>query len=209
MGPSPSFSALETTGVSPPLFERLVSDDVQELKSYSRIIQSQNARLAELERVNDDLERRLEIQAKQKMTLESELTAMERQWSVRYSELETERDAWKGAVEAERRRSAGLRDQISRKDRELHRMLQRKYDGGRDGRAGSQMGSNPPPVLSGKISPDPKSSSRHPPPSSLGREGRQRRDGKSPLDLLAEPELLESHENKKGSLGVLFDFFGM
>ena len=147
MGPSPSLSALENTGVSPPLFERLVSDDVQELKSYSRIIQSQNARLAELERVNDDLERRLEIQAKQKMTLESELTAMERQWSMRYSELETERDAWKGAVEAERRRSSGLRDQISRKDRELHRMLQRKYDGGRDIRAGSQMGSNPPPVL--------------------------------------------------------------
>ncbi|GMI36426.1 hypothetical protein TrRE_jg11946 [Triparma retinervis] len=183
------------------------SDDVQELKSYSRIIQSQNARLAELERVNDDLERRLEIQAKQKMTLESELTAMERQWSMRYSELETERDAWKGAVEAERRRSSGLRDQISRKDRELHRMLQRKYDGGRDIRAGSQMGSNPPPVLSGKISPDPKLYPRQPHSS---HNSHKRRDSKSPLDLLAETEGGgENQEAKRGSLGGLFDFFGM
>jgi hypothetical protein len=177
----------------------------QELKSYSRIIQSQNARLAELERVNDDLERRLEIQAKQKMTLESELTAMERQWSMRYSELETERDAWKGAVEAERRRSTGLRDQISRKDRELHRMLQRKYDGSRGDRAGSLMGSNPPPVLSGKISPEIKLYPRQPHASH-----HKRRDSKGPLDLLAETEGGgENHESKRGSLGGLFDFFGM
>jgi len=120
MGPSPVLSAQGShleTGVSPPLFERLVSDDVQELKSYSRIIQSQNARLSELERVNDDLERRLESQAKYKMEMEAEFSRMERLWGTRYNEISEERDAWKGAVEAERRRCKGLREQISRKDR--------------------------------------------------------------------------------------------
>lgn len=43
-----------------PLFELLVTEKVQEMKSYDRIIANQNRRVAELERFHGDLEVRLE-----------------------------------------------------------------------------------------------------------------------------------------------------
>jgi hypothetical protein len=47
-----------------PLFERLVTEEVQEIKSYVRIIENQSRRLSELERFHGDLEARLEVESR-------------------------------------------------------------------------------------------------------------------------------------------------
>ena len=109
-----------------PLFQRLVSEEVQELKSYARIIESQNRRLAELERVHGDLEARLEIQSTSRMEIERTLEDREQRWAEQIAELEKDREHWKSVVEAERTKNARLMDRVVRKDQDIHRMLQRK-----------------------------------------------------------------------------------
>ena len=113
-------------GLHTPLYQRLVSDDVQELKSYTRIIESQNRRLVELERVHGDLEARLELQSTSRMDIELTLQLREQQWAEQIAELEKDREHWKAAVEAERTKNSRLMDQVFRKDQDIHRMLQRK-----------------------------------------------------------------------------------
>lgn len=109
-----------------PLFERMASEEVQELKSYARIIETQNRRLADLERVHGDLETRLELLQQERMDMESTLEDRERHWSSQFSKLEDDRDKWKGVVQQEQRKNARLLDQVVRKDQDIHRMLQRK-----------------------------------------------------------------------------------
>jgi hypothetical protein len=109
-----------------PLFQRLVSEEVQELKAYARIIENQNRRLAELERVHGDLEVRLEVQSNRRMELEKTLEDRERIWAEQTRELERDRDSWKDLVNVERAKNGKLMDQVVRKDQDIHRMLQRK-----------------------------------------------------------------------------------
>lgn len=119
-----------TTSAAPPtlMFERLVSEEVQELKTYARIIESQNRRLAELERVHEDLEARLERQTNQRVELETTLETREKEWAAQCDALKKERDQWKKTVEDERVKNERLLDLVYRKDKEIHRMIQRKYD---------------------------------------------------------------------------------
>lgn len=109
-----------------PLFQRLVSEEVQELKAYARIIETQNRRLAELERVHGDLEARLEVQSNRRMELEKTLEDRERNWAEQIEDLKKDREEWKKLVHAERTKNARLMDQVVRKDQDIHRMLQRK-----------------------------------------------------------------------------------
>lgn len=109
-----------------PLFQRLVSEEVQELKAYARIIENQNRRLAELERVHGDLEVRLEVQSNRRMELERTLEDRERTWAEQTEELKEDRDNWKDLVNVERTKNGRLMDQVVRKDQDIHRMLQRK-----------------------------------------------------------------------------------
>lgn len=109
-----------------PLFERLVTEEVQELKAYARIIENQNRRLAELERVHGDLESRLELESRRRVQLESTLEEREREWALRFQQLEEDRDHWKDVVSSEQNKNARLIDQVVRKDQDIHRMLQRK-----------------------------------------------------------------------------------
>jgi hypothetical protein len=109
-----------------PLFERLVTEEVQELKAYARIIENQNRRLAELERVHGDLEARLELESRGRVQLETTLEEREREWAIKFKQLEADRDHWKGVVKVEQTKNARLIDQVVRKDQDIHRMLQRK-----------------------------------------------------------------------------------
>jgi hypothetical protein len=109
-----------------PLFERLVTEEVQEIKSYVRIIENQSRRLSELERFHGDLETRLEVESRGRQYVEATLEAREREWSHRFNELESERDHWKAVVQAEQTKNSRLIDQVVRKDQDIHRMLQRK-----------------------------------------------------------------------------------
>jgi hypothetical protein len=109
-----------------PYFERLVTEEVQELKAYVRIVENQNRRLAELESVHGDLEGRLEIESKGRQQLEATLEAREREWADKLEHVESDRDHWKRLVEAEKVKNSKLMDEVLRKDRDIHRMLQRK-----------------------------------------------------------------------------------
>lgn len=109
-----------------PLFERLVTEEVQEIKSYVRIIENQSRQLSELERCHGDLEARLELESRGRQQLEATLEAREREWAHKFNELESERDHWKAVVQAEQTKNSRLIDQVVRKDQDIHRMLQRK-----------------------------------------------------------------------------------
>lgn len=110
----------------PPLFERLATEEAAELKTYSRIIESQNRRLSDLEVSHEDLEQRLERETQKRISLQQDLDRQNLVWQNKYETLEKDRDAWKNMVNAERARNERLLDQVMRKDREIHRMIQRK-----------------------------------------------------------------------------------
>jgi hypothetical protein len=109
-----------------PLFERLVTEEVQELKAYARIIESQQRRLVELERVHGDLEGRLQEETRARHSLEKTLEAREREWTRTVQEVTDDCNHWKTAVQAEQTKNSRLMDQVVRKDQDIHRMLQRK-----------------------------------------------------------------------------------
>jgi hypothetical protein len=109
-----------------PLFERLVTEELQEIKSYARIIENQSRRLAELEQYHGDLGARLEIESKGRQQLEATLEAREREWARKYSELEVDRDQWETVVRAEQTKNSRLIDEVVRRDQDIHRILQRK-----------------------------------------------------------------------------------
>lgn len=109
-----------------PLFERLVTEEVQELKSCLRMIDNQQRRLDELERVHGDLESRLELECRGRSQLETTLEEREREWVAKFQQLESERDHWKHLKEQEESKTKRLMLQLNRKDQDIHRMLQRK-----------------------------------------------------------------------------------
>jgi ribosome-binding ATPase YchF (GTP1/OBG family) len=109
-----------------PLFERLVTEEVQELKSCLRMIDNQQRRLDELERVHGDLESRLELESRGRSQLETTLEEREREWAAKFQRLEADRDHWKHLKEQEESKTKRLMLQLNRKDQDIHRMLQRK-----------------------------------------------------------------------------------
>eukprot|EP00428_Durinskia_dybowskii_P068938 CAMPEP_0170395542 /NCGR_PEP_ID=MMETSP0117_2-20130122/21834_1 /TAXON_ID=400756 /ORGANISM="Durinskia baltica, Strain CSIRO CS-38" /LENGTH=226 /DNA_ID=CAMNT_0010651859 /DNA_START=79 /DNA_END=761 /DNA_ORIENTATION=+ len=111
-----------------PLFERLVTEEVQEQNHALRMIDNQQRRLNELERVHGDLETRLEQESRGRAQLETTLEQREREWASKFKELELDRDHWKDIVKQEKAKNAKLIHQVVRKDQDIHRMLQRKYD---------------------------------------------------------------------------------
>jgi hypothetical protein len=122
----PNAGPNEGTVQPTPLFERLVTEEVQELRAYVRIVENQNRRLVELERVHGDLETRLELETKNRQQLEATLEAREREWAEKLAHVERDRDQWKLLVETEKIKNSKLIDQVVRKDQDIHRMLQRK-----------------------------------------------------------------------------------
>jgi Skp family chaperone for outer membrane proteins len=110
-----------------PFFERVgVRGDVKVVQNYSRIVKQQNARLKELETIHKELEARLETEAKQKDLLEATLEQRESEWERRLERTVAERDQFKQKMNEERAKNDYLSDQLSRKDQDIHRMMQRK-----------------------------------------------------------------------------------
>lgn len=181
-----------------PMFQRLVSDGVQELKAYARIIENQNRKLAELEAGHRDLELRLEAQASRGLELEATLEDRERIWMGQIHELEKDRDQWKELVSAERTKNAALMDHLVRKDQDIQRMLQRKYDGPISGSIrNARHHTNKSPTITNGHDHAPNSSSHD-----------LQSKHRSPLDFLtangASEEVRERHVSD-----ALADFFGV
>jgi len=118
-----------------PLFQRLndntnapVSSNVSELQQYRQKLVQNQARIKQLERINTDLESRLEDQAKQCLQAERNCVDIEKKWRAKCERIEAElRSSQKHGEEAELK-SERLREHLSRTERELYGLLQRKYE---------------------------------------------------------------------------------
>lgn len=207
VGGRPS-EAEAAAAAAPPtlLFERLVSEEVQELKAYARIIESQNRRLAELEAVHEDLEARLEKQTNERIELETTLETREKEWAVRCDALESERDQWKKTVEDERVKNERLLDLVYRKDKEIHRMIQRKYDSAKNlqqhGGFGHTHSHRSDHSSKRNVSSD-KHNEKHSSDHSLAPDRH-----KSPHEILAQSGNVEA-VRERNVTNSLLDFFGM
>lgn len=109
-----------------PLFERMTAAD--ELSKCRQIIDALQSRVQDLERINIDLETRLEDQAKQCMSVERECIAVERSWKEKNEVLETEIEEWKKKNATQEMKTDKLREHLSRTEKELYGILQRKYE---------------------------------------------------------------------------------
>jgi len=205
-----SSSASSTNNIHPtPLFQRLVSEEVQELKAYARIIESQNRRLAEMERVHGDLESRLEMQSNRRMELERTLGDRERNWAEQIDELKKEREDWKKLVNVERMKNTKLMDQVARKDQDIHRMLQRKYDQKRNNEGTNNA---PMPMRNG----GPRAINKSPLQQQTKREGASSKNSLVELDGKHESPHVILNANgscedvrERNVTNVLLDFFGI
>lgn len=97
-------------------------------QQFRTTIDALQERIADLERINVDLEYRLEDQARQCMDIEKECMAIKREWASKCDLLQTEIEHWKLEHQNEQTKSTKLREQNSRTERELYRILQRKYE---------------------------------------------------------------------------------
>jgi hypothetical protein len=111
-----------------PLFERMGTEEYAQLQDCRLIIDSLQQRVHDLERINLDLEFRLEDQAKQCMEVEKECVSIERSWKAKCIALEKEIVNWKQQFEAQKLKGDRVREHLSRTERELYGILQRKYE---------------------------------------------------------------------------------
>ena len=109
-----------------PLFERMGAAD--ELQKCRQVIDALQSRVQDLERINMDLESRLEDQAKQCMAVERECIAIERSWREKAGGLEKEIAEWKKMNNTQELKTNKLREHLSRTEKELYGILQRIYE---------------------------------------------------------------------------------
>eukprot|EP00559_Dactyliosolen_fragilissimus_P000875 CAMPEP_0184868608 /NCGR_PEP_ID=MMETSP0580-20130426/31061_1 /TAXON_ID=1118495 /ORGANISM="Dactyliosolen fragilissimus" /LENGTH=244 /DNA_ID=CAMNT_0027369611 /DNA_START=460 /DNA_END=1194 /DNA_ORIENTATION=+ len=109
-------------------FDRLVSEEVQELKSYARLIEIQQKQIDEQKKTHEELESRLEEQTRERLRLETTLEMQEREWAQKCEKLEQERDEGLREVQIEQTKNERLLDLVNTQNKEIHRMFQRKYD---------------------------------------------------------------------------------
>jgi hypothetical protein len=123
-----------------PLFERQMSnDEYSEYQQLRAIIDNLHQRISKLEKINTDLEGRLEEQAKQSMAVETDLIQMERAWKQKCEQLSQEIGKWRGEYDTEKVKNNRLRDHLSNTERELYIILQRKHELMRGGGPGFSM----------------------------------------------------------------------
>jgi hypothetical protein len=111
-----------------PFFERIGNEEFNELHHCKSIIESQQIRLNRLEKINVDLEYRLEEQAKISMDIEKECISIEGNMKKCIDERDIEIAKAIKAFESEKKKGDRLRVHLSRTEKELYGILQRKYE---------------------------------------------------------------------------------
>ncbi len=111
-----------------PLFERLENDDRQELAHYRNLATKLQTRVKELEQINTNLESRLEREAKANIGLERSCVHIQNTWRSKCEALSKEIEDQKREIMNEKAKSDKLRETLSRTERELYGILQRKYE---------------------------------------------------------------------------------
>jgi len=116
------------SGTSPIIFERIATHDLKEVHEYHGVIESQQKRIKNLEKINMDLEKRLEVQAKQHFQIEKDIAVIDQRWQEKCNALQQEVSDLEVLLKEEQAKSVSAIEKFSRTERELHRMMQRKYD---------------------------------------------------------------------------------
>jgi hypothetical protein len=112
-------------GAAPtPFFDRIVSEEVQELKEYSRIIKAQHAEINELKGSNRALEIDLEMESMKRIELESALEDQERLYRHERKELISQRDDLEELLEAEKNTNKKLWELVYQKEKEIQKAYQ-------------------------------------------------------------------------------------
>lgn len=108
-------------------FERLETNEFLEQQENRKSKEALQTRVTDLEKIIVDLENRLEEQAKINIQVEKECIDIERVWRGKYLTLEEEVDEWKKKFHQQEQKGDRLREHLSRTERELYGLLQRKY----------------------------------------------------------------------------------
>jgi hypothetical protein len=111
-----------------PLYERLVTEEVKELKEYVRLIEQQSRRIADLEKIHLDLEKRLEVETSQRQRLEYTLQYRERYWKATTERLEGDRSKMENKVKEEKIKVERLLDMVNRLQNEIQSMIKNKFN---------------------------------------------------------------------------------
>jgi septal ring factor EnvC (AmiA/AmiB activator) len=112
---------------APTVFSNIIAnEEAQELRTYARIIEQQNRKVAELERHQRLLEAEVAQRTAEGQRLEASLERREREWRAENDGLRAERDRWRDSVQAEQTKNERLLALVNRKDSEIQRMIQRK-----------------------------------------------------------------------------------
>lgn len=117
---------MDTT--SPQYFERTNTDDLAELNACRLMIDSLQQRVNVLEKINIDLEMRLEKQAIETMEIERQILEANKKLKIQEEKSSKERDEWTAKFLNQESKSERLRDHLSRTERELYGILQKKYE---------------------------------------------------------------------------------
>lgn len=107
-----------------PFFDRIVSEEVQELKEYSRIIKAQHAEISELKNSNCALESDLEIETMKRIGLETALEEQERLYKGERKDLISQRDELQRLLETEKNTNKKLWELIYQKEKEIQKAYQ-------------------------------------------------------------------------------------
>lgn len=99
--------------------------ELQDCRTHLRLCA---ARIQELESINVDLEARLENQAQEYHKLESDAAESQALWRAQYEKLENECELQSQTNAQLEQQNHKLRDKLLRTERELHGILQKKYD---------------------------------------------------------------------------------
>ncbi|CAK4079194.1 unnamed protein product [Aphanomyces euteiches] len=118
-----------------PLFERERRQDSQfvlrlqnELAETKRLLEVQTRQQNEMVRINEDLERRLENEACERINLDALKADDEKKWAMERARFEEEMKAWEKKLDDEVKRRAIVEERLRRAEKELYRMHQKKYD---------------------------------------------------------------------------------
>lgn len=109
-------------------FERTNSDDLAELNACRLMIDSLQQRVNVLEKINLDLETRLERQAIETMDVERQILEANKKLRMQEEKSSREREEWTAKFLHQESKSERLRDHLSRTERELYGILQKKYE---------------------------------------------------------------------------------
>ena len=109
-----------------PLFQRIVTDDVQLAQKLSRLVEKQSTKVKQLEEQHKDMQDSLHQETLRRSDLEKTLAEHEHEWSERCARIEKERDEWEQAVAEEKQKNKDLQAVIARKELDIQRILQKK-----------------------------------------------------------------------------------